>query len=72
MNRDVLSGPWNQRRGKARRQWGKPTHQEWDEVRGDWKEVLVGKIQERYGLRREEAEEQVDRWLNRERARHLA
>ena len=61
MNRDTLKGQWMQLKGKARQQWGKLTDDELDQVQGN-AEMLIGKIQERYGHTREEAEQEFDRW----------
>ena len=63
MNTDVLRGKWNQLKGKVRRQWGDLTDDDVDKIQGD-SEVLLGRIQERYGRTREEAEKEVDRWLS--------
>jgi uncharacterized protein YjbJ (UPF0337 family) len=62
MNTDVLKGKWNQLKGKVRRQWGDLTDDDVDKIQGD-SEILLGRIQERYGRSREEAEKEVDRWL---------
>lgn len=61
MNRDTIQGQWQQLKGAARKQWGKLTDNDIDQVQGDY-EKLVGKIQERYGVAREEAEKQFDDW----------
>jgi uncharacterized protein YjbJ (UPF0337 family) len=62
MNSDVLKGKWKQLKGNVRKQWGQLTDDEVDEIAGD-AEDLVGKVQERYGRSREQAEAEVDRWL---------
>jgi len=62
MNRETLRGNWNQLKGRVRRQWGKLTDDELDVIQGD-QEILIGKIQERYGRSREEAEQEVRDWL---------
>jgi uncharacterized protein YjbJ (UPF0337 family) len=62
MNRDTLKGQWMQLKGKIREQWGKLTADEIDQMQGNL-EQLVGKIQERYGRSREQAEQEVNRWL---------
>jgi len=62
MNEDTLKGQWNQVKGKAREKWGKLTNDDLDVVQGR-AEQLVGRIQERYGLQRAEAERQVNDWL---------
>jgi uncharacterized protein YjbJ (UPF0337 family) len=61
MNWDQISGNWKQFEGKVQQQWGKLTDSDLTEAKGDAK-VLAGKIQERYGVSKEEAERQVDEW----------
>jgi uncharacterized protein YjbJ (UPF0337 family) len=71
MNRDILKGQWTQLKGKIREQWGKLTDDEIDQMQGN-AEMLVGKIQERYGYQREQAEQEVDRWLNSQEQRRAS
>ena len=66
MNRDTLRGQWNQLKGQVRKQWGKLTDDELDQIQGD-AEILIGKIQQRYGYSREQAEQEFDRWSQDER-----
>jgi uncharacterized protein YjbJ (UPF0337 family) len=61
MNRDTLSGQWTQLKGSVREQWGKLTNDDLDQIQGK-SEQLVGKLQERYGIARDEAERQIDAW----------
>jgi uncharacterized protein YjbJ (UPF0337 family) len=63
MNRDTLKGQWMQLKGKVRQQWGKLTDDEVDQMQGNI-EMLIGKIQERYGYERDKAEQEVERWLD--------
>jgi uncharacterized protein YjbJ (UPF0337 family) len=58
MNWDQIEGKWKQLKGRARKQWGKLTDDELDQIEGD-RERLTGAVQERYGIGREEAERQV-------------
>jgi uncharacterized protein YjbJ (UPF0337 family) len=58
----VLKGKWTQLKGNVRKQWGKLTDDDVDQVQGD-AEILQGRIQERYGRTKEEAQREVDRWL---------
>lgn len=62
MNWDRIEGNWKQFSGKAQQQWGKLTNDDLDVVEGRRNE-LVGKIQERYGIAKDEAERQVDTWV---------
>jgi uncharacterized protein YjbJ (UPF0337 family) len=62
MNWDRIKGNWKQFSGKAQQQWGKLTNDDLEVVEGRRQE-LVGKIQERYGIAKDEAERQVDTWM---------
>ena len=61
MNWDQIQGNWKQITGKAKEQWGKLTEDDLDVVAGR-RGRLVGKIQERYGLAKDKAEEQIVEW----------
>jgi uncharacterized protein YjbJ (UPF0337 family) len=61
MNWDQVEGKWKQFTGSAREHWGKLTHDDW-QVIGGKKDQLVGRIQERYGIAKTEAEKQADEW----------
>lgn len=62
MNWDQVEGKWKQYKGQVRSQWGKLTDDDLDVVSGR-REELEGKIQKRYGVEREEAQRQVDKFL---------
>lgn len=62
MNWDQVEGNWKQFRGKAQAQWGKLTDDDLDVAEGR-REELSGKIQERYGTSKEEADRQIDEWI---------
>jgi uncharacterized protein YjbJ (UPF0337 family) len=64
MNWDRIEGNWKQFKGQAQQQWGKLTNDELDQVEGR-REELVGRIQEKYGIARDEAERQVRDWEGR-------
>lgn len=61
MNEDTLRGQWNQLKGAVREQWGKLTNDDVDQIQGR-AEQLIGRIQQRYGVERDEAQRQVDAW----------
>ena len=61
MNWEQAKGQWTQMKGAVRKQWGKLTDDDLDVIHGE-RERLVGKIQERYGIAKEEAERQVAAW----------
>jgi uncharacterized protein YjbJ (UPF0337 family) len=58
MNKDTIQGGFTQLKGKIKQQWGKLTDDEIDEMEGH-AEILAGKLQERYGLAKDEAERQA-------------
>ncbi len=62
MNWDQMEGMWKQWKGSARQQWGKLTDDDMDVINGK-REALIGKLQERYGYAREEAERNAETWL---------
>lgn len=59
MNEDRLGGNWKQVKGKIKEQWGKLTDDDLDVIAGK-REQLLGRIQERHGIARDEAERQVE------------
>jgi len=61
MNWDRVQGNWTELKGKVREQWGKLTDDDLDVIAGR-RQQFAGKIQERYGLAKEEAERQIDEW----------
>jgi uncharacterized protein YjbJ (UPF0337 family) len=64
MNWDRIEGNWKQLTGKATEQWGKLTNDDLDVIAGK-RDQLAGKIQERYGVAKDEAEKQVSAWESR-------
>jgi uncharacterized protein YjbJ (UPF0337 family) len=64
VNWDVIKGKWTQLKGEVRRQWGELTDDEWDQIAGD-RDKLLGKLQERYGWSREEAERRAEEKFGR-------
>jgi uncharacterized protein YjbJ (UPF0337 family) len=62
MNWDRVEGNWKQLKGKARQQWGKLTNDDLDVMEGKRSE-LAGRLQERYGIAKDDAEKQIDAWL---------
>lgn len=66
MNSDILKGKWRQLKGELQNQWGKLTNDDLDRIEGN-AEKLAGALQERYGYERDEAQREVDRFLERHR-----
>ena len=67
MNTDVLKGKWMQLKGEVRKQWGQLTDDDLDQIEGS-SEKMVGKLQERYGWAREDAQREVDSFLTRQKS----
>jgi uncharacterized protein YjbJ (UPF0337 family) len=67
MNWDQIEGKWKQAAGTIKQKWGKLTDDDLTVINGK-KDVLVGKIQERYGVVREEAYKQVEEFARTYRA----
>ncbi len=65
MNKDIFKGNWKQLKGKVKAQWGKLTNDDLDVAEGR-SEELIGRIQERYGISREEAERQYKDFVKAE------
>ena len=61
MNWDQIEGKWKQLKGSAKQKWGKLTDDDLDFVAGK-RDQLVGRIQERYGISKEEAQRQIEDW----------
>ena len=61
MNWEQIEGNWKQAVGKAKEQWGKLTDDDLDVVAGR-RDQLLGLIQKRYGVAKEEAESQLATW----------
>lgn len=61
---DVFKGNWKQLKGEAKKQWGKLTDDELDQIEGE-REKMIGKLQERYGYDRARAEREVDDFVTR-------
>src|SRR5262245_52240593 len=67
MNSETLKGQWKQLKGQVRKQWGKLTDDDLDQIHGD-AEILAGKIQERYGRAKDEAQREVDDFFDQQQS----
>ena len=61
LNWDTVKGNWKQMTGKVKEEWGDLTDNDILEAEGD-RDQLVGKIQAKYGIAKDEAEKQVDKF----------
>ncbi len=66
MNWDIVAGNWKQFQGKVKTQWGKLTDDQLDQIAGKRTE-LAGRIQEAYGISKDEAEQQIKDFEDRNR-----
>jgi uncharacterized protein YjbJ (UPF0337 family) len=58
-----IEGNWKQFKGRAKEKWGRLTDDDLDVINGR-QDQLEGKIQERYGLAKDQAKKDVDDWFN--------
>lgn len=61
MNSDIVAGNWKQFKGKAQAQWGKLIDDHHTVIAGKHVE-LAGRIQEAYGISKDEADQQIKRF----------
>jgi uncharacterized protein YjbJ (UPF0337 family) len=62
MNWDQIEGKWKQMKGSVKQKWGKLTDDDLDYIAGS-RDKFVGRLQERYGVAKEEAQKQADEWM---------
>jgi len=63
MNEDRIKGQWKQIAGKLKQKWGKLTEDDLKRAEGS-SEYLAGRVQERYGIAKDEADKQVKEFQN--------
>jgi uncharacterized protein YjbJ (UPF0337 family) len=63
MNWEQFKGSWKQLTGRVKQKWGKLTDDDLTAVEGR-REELLGRLQERYGLAKEKAEEELDEFVS--------
>lgn len=59
MNWDIIKGKWSQMTGEVKSKWGDLTDDDLTQINGE-REKLAGKLQERYGWAKDEAEKNID------------
>jgi uncharacterized protein YjbJ (UPF0337 family) len=65
MNWERYKANWTQLRGRIRMQWGRLTDDQLEVIEGR-RDLLLGKLQETYGVTEEEADRQVREWEDAE------
>lgn len=63
MNWDQIEGRWKQVKGEAKRRWGKLTDSDFTVIGGN-KDKLIGKLQERYGYEKDQAEKELSDFMD--------
>ena len=71
MNWDQIAGNWKQMEGTVKQKWGKLTDNDLTMINGK-REVLAGKLREQYGIAKEEAERQIDEFVQAAKAEPAA
>jgi uncharacterized protein YjbJ (UPF0337 family) len=66
MNWDQIEGKWKQARGSVKQKWAKLTDDDLEYIAGK-RENFVGKLQERYGIEKEEAQKRADEWARQQK-----
>jgi uncharacterized protein YjbJ (UPF0337 family) len=64
MNWDQIEGNWRQFKGTIKERWGKLTDDDLDVIRGR-RDQFLGKLQELYGITKEEAQRQMEEFQSR-------
>lgn len=67
MNSDQFEGKWKQLKGSVKQRWAKLTDDDVTALSGK-KDELIGKLQERYGITREQAQKEADDWASATRS----
>ena len=61
MNWDQIEGKWKQMKGSVRQRWAKLTDDDLELIAGK-RDEFAGRLQERYGIAKDEADRQLDEW----------
>ena len=61
-NWEQIAGTWKQITGEAKKKWGEFTDDDLMQINGN-RDILAGKIQEKYGIAKEEAHQQIEEWV---------
>ncbi len=67
--KDMAQGTWNQMKGNMHKWWGKITDDDWEETKGN-KDAILGKLQQRYGYTRMQAEDEYNRRMSEYEREH--
>ena len=70
LNEDQFAGKWKQFKGELKKKWGNFTDDDLLYIEGS-RDKLDGKIQERYGDRKDEVKKWVDDWFEQNKTRNM-
>jgi uncharacterized protein YjbJ (UPF0337 family) len=70
MNQDRINGRWKQLKGKVKEQWGRLTDDDLDVIAGR-RDQLLGRIQQRHGLAKDEADRELRSFEGRDPGQRL-
>ncbi len=62
MNKYIIQGKWHEIKGKVNQQWGKISDDEITELKGSYEE-LQGLLQKKYGYQKDEAEKEIQTFI---------
>lgn len=64
MNKDIIQGKWKEIKGKLKQQWSELTDDEIGQMKGSYDE-LEGTLQKKYGYKKEEAQEEIETFVDK-------
>ncbi len=64
LNKDIIKGKWMEMKGKVKQQWGKLTDDDVTQMKGSYEE-LEGVLRKRYGYERDQAEREIQTWVDK-------
>jgi len=63
MNKDIIQGKWKEIKGQLKQQWSEITDDDIGHMQGTYDE-LEGTLQKKYGYKKEEAQEQIQNFID--------
>jgi uncharacterized protein YjbJ (UPF0337 family) len=69
MNWDQIEGKWKQMKGSMKQKWGQLTDSDFEQIAGS-RDKFIGRLQERYGYTREQADKELSQWMTSQQHEH--
>lgn len=63
MNNDTFAGQWEQLKGKVKKQWGRLTDDDINQIGGNMDE-LIGRVKTAYGYDKDKAKKEIEQFLS--------